>query len=142
MIQKTTAVFITLGALFFVLIIIGFLQLEWRFSKSRAFFKTVANLPRNELANYSSRCGDLYTDRYTNGPIVITNNEILGQFDLAGKSPQFIYMNHGVVLVEYVIADVGTDIQWMDFSPNEPTWKLEGHSPAGGLVIFDPRQNK
>jgi hypothetical protein len=141
--KKTKILFIVLGVLFVSVPIAIFLQLEWRFSISRAFFKTVAALPREQLANFSSRCGGLYTNFYKNElSITITNKEILEKFVLAEKSPKDIYISDGIVVVEYVVADVGTDIQWMDFSPNESTWKLEGHSPAGGLMLYDPRQNE
>ncbi|MGO8766690.1 MAG: hypothetical protein ACLQSR_16330, partial [Limisphaerales bacterium] len=88
MTQKIITIFITLGVLF---VLIGFLQLEWRNSRSMAFFKTVSKLPRSELVDYSSRCGSLYTNFYNADKLItITNKEVLGQFVLLGKSPEFI----------------------------------------------------
>jgi hypothetical protein len=133
--------------IFLLIVLAPLVSFKWQVSRSVAFCRTVAMLPSEQLASFSSHCGELYTNSYKsykNGSsVTITDKQTLDQFVLAGKSPVDIHIYQGMVNVEYLHSGhTAAAIQWTDHSPwGEPIWKLESHTLRGRLTLYEPKQH-
>ncbi len=137
------------GVVSYIAIAVGYIV--WHTSQCRAFCKTAASLPHEELADFASRCDALLASNAsmlatsTYGSVFIRDADTLSRFELAGKRPQDIYVSirlSGRVVLSYLgIGRMAARIDWQDYSQwGEQVWKLSGTPGEGGSITIYERK--
>jgi hypothetical protein len=133
-------VFSIVGA---IVLLYGFeaAYLIWHTSKCKAFCKTVAALPHEELKDFASRCDALRSQTNSEAMIVISERDTLNRFTLAGHSPKAIRVfPRGVSFYYLGEGRLAARISWENSSySGEPRWVLTGTpGDTPGNVLYDP----